>query len=129
MFDWLIPPCLDFVTRQCRELVRTSPMHMVSSMLTMYSILLDELRQVKNVYFKDSIKGTSYFLFTFYTPIANRTHSRTIIVTDRVDRLKYVQTDAIGKLLQLCESFFKILQLFKEQIIQNWQDGTCSEEV
>ena len=132
MFDWLIPPCLDFVTRQCRELVRTSPMHMVSSMLTMYSILLDELRQVKNIFFKESIKGNSYFRFTFYIPIANsRTliPPRTIIVTDRVDRLKYVQTDAIGKILQLCESFFKILQLFKEQIIQNWQDGTCSEEV
>lgn len=130
MFDWLIPPCLDFVTRQCRELVRTSPMHMVSSMLTMYSILLDELRQVKNIYFKESIKGTSYFLLHF-TPNCqfSRTYSRTIIVTDRVDRLKYVQTDAIGKILQLCESFFKILQLFKEQIIQNWQDGTCSEEV
>ena len=40
-----------------------------------------------------------------------------------------MQTDAIGKILQLCESFSKILQLFKEQIIQNWQDGSCSEEV
>lgn len=103
---------------------------MVSSMLTMYSILLDELRQVKNIYFKESIKGTSCFLLHF-TPNCqfSRTYSRTIIVTDRVDRLKYVQTDAIGKILQLCESFFKIPQLFKEQIIQNWQDGTCSEEV
>ena len=44
MFDWLIAPCVDFVIRQCRELVRTSPMRMVKSMLTMYSILLDELR-------------------------------------------------------------------------------------
>ncbi|RMX56942.1 hypothetical protein pdam_00011068, partial [Pocillopora damicornis] len=45
MFDWLIAPCVDFVIRQCRELVRTSPMRMVKSMLTMYSILLDELRE------------------------------------------------------------------------------------
>ena len=74
MFDWLIPPCLDFVTRQCRELVRTSPMHMISSMLTMYSILLDELRQVKNIYIKESIKGTSYFLFTFYTQLSILAH-------------------------------------------------------
>ena len=44
LFDWLIAPCVDFVIRQCRELVRTSPMRMVKSMLTMYSILLDELR-------------------------------------------------------------------------------------
>ncbi|XP_068702145.1 dynein axonemal heavy chain 3-like [Montipora foliosa] len=45
MFDWLIPPCLEFVTRQCREFVRTSAMHMVSSMLNLYSILLDEMRE------------------------------------------------------------------------------------
>ena len=33
------------------------------------------------------------------------------------------------KFCNFFESSFKILQLLKEQIIQNWQDGTCSEEV
>ena len=37
----------------------------------------------------------------------SRTYLRTIIVTDRVDRYKYVQTDAIGKVLQLFRKFFQ----------------------
>ena len=35
----------------------------------------------------------------------------------------------VVKFCNFVESSFKILRLLKEQIIQNWQDGTCSEEV
>ena len=44
MFDWLLPPTLDFVERHCVHFVRTSSMHMVKQMLVLYDSLLDELR-------------------------------------------------------------------------------------
>ncbi|XP_066284547.1 dynein axonemal heavy chain 3-like isoform X3 [Branchiostoma lanceolatum] len=46
MFEWLLPPCLHFVQKSCHQLVRISPMHMTMSMLQLYSILLDDLKQL-----------------------------------------------------------------------------------
>ncbi|XP_038073730.1 dynein heavy chain 3, axonemal-like isoform X4 [Patiria miniata] len=43
MFDWLLPPCLSHVTKQCRQLVAVSDMHMTMSMLKLFSCLLDEV--------------------------------------------------------------------------------------
>ncbi|XP_035261919.1 dynein heavy chain 3, axonemal [Anguilla anguilla] len=45
MFNWLIDPCLDFIYRECRFLVQTSPIHLAYSMMRLYSCLLDEIAQ------------------------------------------------------------------------------------
>ncbi|XP_028831809.1 dynein heavy chain 3, axonemal isoform X2 [Denticeps clupeoides] len=43
MFDWLLPPCLDYITHECRCLVKTSPIHLASSLMRLYSCLMDEI--------------------------------------------------------------------------------------
>uniref|UniRef100_A0A8C5C287 Dynein axonemal heavy chain 3 n=1 Tax=Gadus morhua TaxID=8049 RepID=A0A8C5C287_GADMO len=40
LFDWLLQPCLDFVARDCRFLVQTSPIHLAGSLMRLYSCLL-----------------------------------------------------------------------------------------
>ncbi|KAJ8284204.1 hypothetical protein COCON_G00030540 [Conger conger] len=45
MFNWLVDPCLDFIYRECRFLVQTSPIHLAYSMMRLYSCLLDEIAQ------------------------------------------------------------------------------------
>ncbi|XP_061086442.1 dynein axonemal heavy chain 3 [Conger conger] len=44
MFNWLVDPCLDFIYRECRFLVQTSPIHLAYSMMRLYSCLLGELQ-------------------------------------------------------------------------------------
>ncbi|XP_006892767.1 PREDICTED: dynein heavy chain 3, axonemal [Elephantulus edwardii] len=43
MFMWLVQPCLEFIRLQCRFVVQTSPIHLVFSMMRLYSSLLDEI--------------------------------------------------------------------------------------
>ncbi|KAG7264995.1 hypothetical protein CRUP_017155 [Coryphaenoides rupestris] len=43
LFDWLLQPCLDFVARDCRFLVQTSPIHLAHSLMRLYTCLLDEI--------------------------------------------------------------------------------------
>ncbi|CAL8305136.1 unnamed protein product [Lota lota] len=43
LFDWLLQPCLDFVARECRFLVQTSPIHLARSLMRLYTCLLDEV--------------------------------------------------------------------------------------
>ncbi|XP_037391966.1 dynein heavy chain 3, axonemal [Pygocentrus nattereri] len=43
LFDWLVQPCLDFITHNCRFLVQTSPIHLAYSLMRLYSCLLDEI--------------------------------------------------------------------------------------
>ncbi|MBN3303948.1 DYH3 protein, partial [Amia calva] len=43
MFNWLVQPCLDFIRRECRFLVQTSPIHLAFSLMRLYSCLLDEI--------------------------------------------------------------------------------------
>ncbi|KAK0140700.1 Dynein heavy chain 3, axonemal [Merluccius polli] len=40
LFDWLLQPCLDFVARECRFLVQTSPIHLAHSLMRLYTCLL-----------------------------------------------------------------------------------------
>ena len=42
LFDWLLQPCLDFVARDCRFLVQTSPIHLARSLMRLYSCLLGQ---------------------------------------------------------------------------------------
>ncbi|XP_033642613.1 dynein heavy chain 3, axonemal-like [Asterias rubens] len=44
LFDWLLPACVGHVTKQCRQLVPVSDMHMTMSMLKLFSCLLDEVK-------------------------------------------------------------------------------------
>ncbi|XP_069503771.1 dynein axonemal heavy chain 3 [Ambystoma mexicanum] len=43
MFNWLVPPCLNFIRLDCKFLVQTSPIHLAFSMMRLYSCLLDEI--------------------------------------------------------------------------------------
>lgn len=44
LFDWLLPPCLNFVTKQCKHFVSCHPMHLTMSMLKLYSCLLEDVK-------------------------------------------------------------------------------------
>ncbi|XP_014014461.1 dynein axonemal heavy chain 3 [Salmo salar] len=43
MFNWLVQPCLDFISRECRFLVSTSPIHLAYSLMRLYTCLLDDI--------------------------------------------------------------------------------------
>ncbi|KAL3678222.1 hypothetical protein R1sor_021178 [Riccia sorocarpa] len=44
MIQWLIEPCVDFVRKQCKELIATSPISLVNSFLNMFESQLDEFK-------------------------------------------------------------------------------------
>nr|XP_060504710.1 dynein axonemal heavy chain 3 isoform X1 [Panthera onca]XP_060504711.1 dynein axonemal heavy chain 3 isoform X1 [Panthera onca] len=46
MFMWLVQPCLEFIHLQCKFVVQTSPIHLASSMMRLYSSLLDEIKKI-----------------------------------------------------------------------------------
>ncbi|CAJ1083860.1 dynein axonemal heavy chain 3 [Xyrichtys novacula] len=45
LFDWLVQPCLDFIDRECRFVVQTSPIHLAYSLMKLYTCLLDEISE------------------------------------------------------------------------------------
>lgn len=44
LFDWLIEPCLDFITKNCDKFIECSQMHLTMSFLKLFECLLDEMR-------------------------------------------------------------------------------------
>ena len=44
LFDWLMEPCLDFVTKHCEQLVYCSRMHLTRNFLKLFTSMLEELR-------------------------------------------------------------------------------------
>ncbi len=44
MFSWLLPPCLNFVSKYCRQFVRCSSMHLTMSTLTLYSCMIQDVK-------------------------------------------------------------------------------------
>ncbi|XP_052058680.1 dynein axonemal heavy chain 3-like isoform X1 [Mytilus californianus] len=46
LFDWLLPPCLTFVSKYCRCLLTCHPLHLTKSMLTLYGCMLDDVRKI-----------------------------------------------------------------------------------
>ncbi|KAI9093996.1 dynein heavy chain, N-terminal region 2-domain-containing protein, partial [Phlyctochytrium arcticum] len=42
LFDWIVPPCLEFVRKDCREFVVTSPINLVVSLMTLITCQMDE---------------------------------------------------------------------------------------
>ncbi|XP_058475903.1 dynein axonemal heavy chain 3-like [Solea solea] len=43
LFDWIVPPCLDFIDNECRFVINTSPIHLVFSLMNLYTCLMDEI--------------------------------------------------------------------------------------
>ncbi|XP_047461369.1 dynein axonemal heavy chain 3 [Mugil cephalus] len=43
LFDWLVQPCLNFINRECRFVVQTSPIHLVYSLIRLFTCLMDEI--------------------------------------------------------------------------------------
>ncbi|KAM7384052.1 hypothetical protein PAMA_011415 [Pampus argenteus] len=43
LFDWLVQPCLDFIDKECRFVVQTSPIHLAFSLMKLYTCLIDEI--------------------------------------------------------------------------------------
>ncbi len=44
LFDWLVPPCINFVTKYCKHFVKCHAMHLTASLLTLYTSMLEEVR-------------------------------------------------------------------------------------
>ncbi|XP_061175178.1 dynein axonemal heavy chain 3-like [Saccostrea echinata] len=44
LFEWLIDPCLDFIRHHCKTFVNASEMHLVQSLMRLYTCLQDEIR-------------------------------------------------------------------------------------
>ena len=62
LFEWLLPPCLYFLRHNCRLFVQVSDMHLVQSLLRLYSCLMDEIRSAGN----DGRGLTSQQVSTFF---------------------------------------------------------------
>ena len=43
LFDWLIDPCLAFIHKKCKVFLPTSDMHLVQSLMRLYTCLMDEI--------------------------------------------------------------------------------------
>ncbi|KAM7373014.1 hypothetical protein PAMP_007900 [Pampus punctatissimus] len=43
LFDWLVQPCLDFIDKECRFVVQSSPIHLAFSLMKLYTCLIDEI--------------------------------------------------------------------------------------
>jgi dynein heavy chain len=50
LFDWLIEPCLDFITKNCDKFIECSQMHLTMSFLKLFECLLDEMRSSFSIY-------------------------------------------------------------------------------
>lgn len=42
LFNWLVQPCLDFIRHECKLFITTSPLHLVHSLLNLYTCILDD---------------------------------------------------------------------------------------
>lgn len=43
LFNWLVQPCLDYIRLKCKRFIITSPLHLVHSLLNLYTCVLDDL--------------------------------------------------------------------------------------
>ncbi|ESO88893.1 hypothetical protein LOTGIDRAFT_125424 [Lottia gigantea] len=49
LFSWIVPPCLNFVTKYCRHLLPCHLMHFTMSMLKLYGCLMEDVNQPASV--------------------------------------------------------------------------------
>ncbi|XP_041348477.1 dynein heavy chain 3, axonemal-like isoform X2 [Gigantopelta aegis] len=46
LFEWILPPCLNFVSKNCKHLLSCHLMHVTMSMLKLYDCFMDDVRKV-----------------------------------------------------------------------------------
>uniref|UniRef100_H2ZME7 Dynein axonemal heavy chain 3 n=1 Tax=Ciona savignyi TaxID=51511 RepID=H2ZME7_CIOSA len=66
MFEWLIDPCLDFIRHGCKFILRTSPMHLVSTMMRLLSSLLIEIRDNGKTEDTEAMSSQQYLFFRYF---------------------------------------------------------------
>ena len=49
LFDWMLEPCLNFVSKYCKCLLTCHPMHLTKSMLNLYSCMMEDVRSVSDL--------------------------------------------------------------------------------
>lgn len=42
LFFWLVQPSLDFIRHECKLFITTSPLHLVHSLLNLYTCIMDD---------------------------------------------------------------------------------------
>ncbi|XP_076804480.1 dynein axonemal heavy chain 3-like isoform X3 [Clavelina lepadiformis] len=63
MFNWLVPPCTQFVLKQCQHMLKLSAMHMTVNLIKLYSCLLKELGDLDSG-FDENESGSLYSTVT-----------------------------------------------------------------
>nr|KAG5713480.1 hypothetical protein BaRGS_025028 [Batillaria attramentaria] len=48
LFNWLVQPCLDFIRKNCQTFITTSDMHLVQTLMRLYTSLMDEIIETIN---------------------------------------------------------------------------------
>ncbi|KAK6993742.1 dynein heavy chain 3 axonemal, partial [Biomphalaria glabrata] len=46
LFDWILPPCLNFVMKSCKHILQLQQLHYVVCILKMYSCLMEEVKKL-----------------------------------------------------------------------------------
>ncbi|XP_053376707.1 dynein axonemal heavy chain 3-like [Mercenaria mercenaria] len=46
LFEWLLPPCLNYVNKYCKHMLTCHPMHLTMSMLRLYTCLLEDIKKI-----------------------------------------------------------------------------------
>ena len=49
LFDWLVEPSLEYVRRHCKTFIHTSDMHLVLTLMRLYTTLMDEIIETVNM--------------------------------------------------------------------------------
>jgi dynein heavy chain len=62
LFEWLVQPSLDFISHECKLFVKTLDIHLVCSLMKLYSCLMDEIKE-SGVEGKPSMTSTQITLW------------------------------------------------------------------
>ncbi|KAK3779689.1 hypothetical protein RRG08_013644 [Elysia crispata] len=46
LFEWILPPCLNFVGKNCKHVLQLHSMHYTASMLKLYSCLMEDVKKI-----------------------------------------------------------------------------------
>jgi len=66
LFDWIVPPCLQFVTENCKEITEIPRLNKINSLINIYDSHLDFLKDEKSKIAPNIVEIwiVSYFLFS-----------------------------------------------------------------
>lgn len=74
LFDWLIDPCLEFIKFNCKFQIQTSLIHLVTSMMRLFTCLLDEIAGINptpGVELSAQAVITNHFIIFFLETFCN----------------------------------------------------------